>query len=1131
MPIFAGATDISQLPINSLSTVKPNIIIGYDDSGSMALTYLPDSATTLTNQQEASWNYNPLAYDPTKTYLPWIKTVKTTSAAAVSYPNASVTPYLGTVFTSDGTSALTSGTLISGGTYKVTYTCPTSGTQPISYTTGVAFTTKALCTAASGSFYTLSSNYTVKTGQSWQKGDVLATYYQLEVSASAIDNVTYFSAVTCPTGDLCAGIPASVTGYRLVRKAISASDTAKVQNYANWKSYASNRKLMVSSAMSNILPGLAGITMGFQPFNSTKTLTNNTKDVDPSVAVVTYNGTSWYASSGKMFNLDYPADVNVLLDLIYNTEAISTATATRSVITATSNATPTHANLNTIGLTFKNASVALKLNDDTGYSAPGRKGVIQYACQKNAAFIVTDGYANQTAYPAPPAYSASTWGTNTPFKTTTAKSLADLGLGYYTINPRTDLAAGRVAADTLTTDCTVDSNTNLHMNTYALTLGVHGALFGSTTYPTVNATANACTTAPAWPDPTKSADNNKPPQIDDLWHATINGRGQMFSADNPDDLITYVKAAFMDIVFRAGSQSAIAVANVNMTQTNDSAYGASFNPQTWFGDVQKYSVNLDTGVVNNTSPVWSARDKLDAKAWATRKIFTLGENFGTTIKPTLPTGSESGATVATLIDYLKGDRSKEINGTNVNQYYRLRTHVLGDAINSEPLIVNGIVYQATNDGMLHALNETSGDEVWAYVPSQNIPSLGNLSLKTYNHQYFVDGTPTAGVYDKTSGDKTLLVGGLGAGSFGYYAIDVTTIATPVAKWEFPKNATDAKNGGRTSISKPRIIATKDSSHPYVVVITSGYNNGSGTIGGVTQSGGDGKGHIWILDPVSGTTIKELTTSSGGSTDPVGLSSFAAFVADATADNRVSYLYGGDEQGNVWKINATGSVTSWSVSKFAAIGRPITVKPEISSSSTGNPIVLFGTGRLFGTTDLINTDTQGFYAIQDWQLTSATTIIPANLTKLDASGSEAQNRLITYSGTCLSWNDTGNNGWYFDFPEGGERVVGDPKIGLGHVAFNTNLMSANACSSASYAYWLSLNNSSTSTCSIPGSGSNIGKYLGGFTASRPVLISLPNGKIEILTHLGNGTILTTDTGEFSLVNTKIRSWRPLQRPMR
>jgi type IV pilus assembly protein PilY1 len=1123
IPAFADATDISQLPINSLSTVKPNIIIGYDDSGSMALTYLPDSATSLTNQQEASWNYNPLAFDPAKTYLPWIKTVKTT-AAAVRYPNASITPYSGSVFTSDGTSAVTSGTLFSGGTYKVTYTCPTGVQTAKEYPTNTVFASKTACTNANalGSFYTLGSNYTVQTGQSWQKGDVLATYYQLENSASAVDNVTYFSAITCPAGDLCSSVPASVAGYRLVRKTIASTNTIQLQNYANWKVYASTRKYMVSSAMSDILPGLAGITMGFQPFNSSSTTNSNTKARDPSVTNITYNGAlsgsvpGYYAKSGRMFNLDYPADVNILLDLIYNTESGS--------------ATPTHANLNTIGLTFQNASLALTLNDDTGYNASGRKGVVQYACQKNAAFIVTDGYANQSAYPAPPAYAQSTWGASVPFKTTTAKSLADLGLAYYTINSRTDLAAGKVPADTLTKDCTVDSNTNLHMNTYALTLGVHGDLFGSTTYPTVTATANACTTAPTWINPTTATNNTK--QIDDLWHATINGRGQMFSADNPDDLVTYVKAAFMDIIFRAGSQSAIAVANVNMTQTNDSAYGSSFNPQTWFGDVQKFSVNLSTGEVNNTTPIWSARDQLDTKAWATRKIFTLGEDFGTTIKPTLPSGSETGATVATLINYLKGDRSNEINGTNVNQYYRLRTHVLGDAINAEPLIVNGMVYQATNDGMIHAFNETNGSEVWAYVPSQNIPSLGNLSLRTYNHQYFVDGTPIAGVYDKSSGDKTLLVGGLGAGSFGYYAVDVTTPTVPVAKWEFPKNSNDAKNGGLTSISKPRIIATKDSSHPYVVVVVSGYNNGSGTVGGVVQSGGDGKGHIWILDPASGNTIKEMVTSAGSTSAPVGLSTFAAYVADATADNRVSYMYGGDELGNVWKIDTTGnSIGSWTISKFAAIGRPITVKPEISTTSLGNPIILFGTGRLFGSTDLVNTDIQGFYAIQDWRQATATTIVPTDLTKLDASGGDAQDRVISLTGACKSWNDNGNIGWRFDFPQGGERVVGDPKIGLGHIAFNSNLMSANACSSASYAYWLSLNNSSSSTCSVPGSGSNMGKYLGGYTASRPVLISLPNGKIEILTHLGTGKILTTDTGEFSLVNTKIRSWRTLQRPMR
>jgi type IV pilus assembly protein PilY1 len=1130
------ATDISQLPVDSLGTVKPNIIIGFDDSGSMANDYLPDTASNLASQYLASHNYNPLAYNPNSTYLPWIKAVATTTTATIRYPNASYATYY-TTLVSDGTNPLTSGTLTSGKAYQVTYTCGSSSyANSYNYETGAKFTSRTTCQNKSGSTYTPASNYTILAGQSWQGMTLNApTYYEVTATATAADGTTnstattssctsYCTVVACPSGDLCSGIAATNpdTGNKLKKITISQSDTAGLQNYANWLAYHSQRKYMVSAAMSDILPGLKGISMGIIPFNSTSTTNSNTKALDSTVTAHSYSS-SYYASTGKMFNLDYTGDVNTLLDIIYNTESGS--------------ATPTHANLKAVGTAFSTAGLTLSLADSSGTITAGQKGIVQFACQKNAAFVMTDGYANETTLPAAITYSNTTWGAAAPYSTIYTKSLADIALAYYTLNIRPDLATGKVPSDTYTAGPGADKNTNLHMNTYALTLGVHGSDFGSATYPTTSATANAYITSPTWQNPTTATNNVK--QIDDLWHATINGRGQMFSADNPDVLVTYVKNAFMDIVLRAGSQSAIAVANVNLTQANDYAYGSSYNPTGWFGDVQEFLVDLTTGAVNNTNPVWSARDQLDAKPYSGRNIFTINNVvFGATAPlPTLPAGSATGATVATLVNYLKGDRSNEANGTNTNQYYRVRTHVMGDAINAEPLITNNIVYQATNDGMLHAFSAANGSEKWAYVPSQNIPNLGNLSLTTYNHQYFVDSTPVAGKYTSAN---TLLVGGLGAGKFGYYAIDVTTPATPSAKWEFPQNTTNTQNGGMTSINKPRLIATKDASHPYVVVITSGYNNGSTATGG---SGGDGKGHIWLLNPADGSVIRELKTPDGTSTAPVGLSTFAAFVANATTDNTVSYLYGGDELGNVWKIDASAtSIGSWTLSKFATVGRPITVKPELTVTTLGNPIILFGTGRLFGLTDITNSDTQGFYAIQDMQVTTgATTITSAMLTKLNASGGDATDRTLTMPTgmTCNSWNHTSsgskdNYGWYFDFPQGGERVVGNPTVGIGHIAFNTNLISANSCASASYSYWLSLNvgASSSNSCSLPiDSGSNMGRYLGGFTASRPVLVSLPSGKIELLTHLGSGTILTTDTGAFNLVTSAIRSWRSLKRPMR
>jgi type IV pilus assembly protein PilY1 len=1113
VPPPGQATDISQLPIDALGTVKPNIILGFDDSGSMAWDYLPDSANNLPTEQKYNNHYNPLAYNPTKTYLPWIKNVKTTTSDQIRYPNAATVMYNGS-FSADRSNVITLGSSLSAGSsYVVTYDCDSRGgssyANSYDYDTAAQFSSLASCLAKSGSIYTIASGYRVKSGQSWQRGSLnAAIYYDIVSSSATEDSVSYWLVVACASGGICANIPANMASYRIKKIIIASGDTAQVQNFANWKQYHSQRKYMVSAAMSEILPDLNGLSMGIIPFNATSTSNNNTRAVDASVNAYTYDGSRYYASAGKMFNLDYPSDVDTLLDLIYNTESNS--------------ATPTHANLKNIGTAFSASSLPLTLSNDDGTNTSGRKGIVQYACQKNTAFVMTDGYANASSLPAAIAYNMTTWGAAAPYSTTYSKSLADIALAYYTLNLRPEFSTAKVPADSYTSGRGADMNTNLHMNTYALTLGVNGDQYSPA--------ANAYALPPTWQNPTLATNNIR--QIDDLWHATINGRGLMFSANNPETLVTFVKNAFMDIFLRAGSRSAITVANVNMTQANDFAYGASFNAQGWFGDVNKYPVDLNTGVVDNSRPLWSARDQLDAKDYTSRVIFTKGnEVFGSATLPIVPSGSTAGASVSSIVAYLRGDRSNE------GSIYRIRTHVLGDAINAEPLVDNGLVYQATNDGMLHVLDAANGQERWAYVPSQNIAALAKLSLNTYNHQYFVDSTPLISQYNNAA--ARLLVGGLGAGSFGYYAIDVTSPLSPTAQWEFPQNANDAKNGGTTSINRPRLIATKDPNHPYVVIISSGYNNGNGT----NNSGGDGRGHIWILDPATGNTIRQLITSDGTATAPVGLSTFAAFVSNMVTDNTVSALYGGDELGNLWKINASNAlITNWSLTKFAALGRPITVKPELSATSAGNPIVLVGTGRLLGATDLTSNATQGFYAIHDFPASNASTITPINLQKLDVSAGGASDRIISLSSSgsassCLDWNHKTDNafdnyGWYINFPEGGERVISDPKIGIGHVAFTTNLMSANSCSAASYSWFLGLNVNSGNVCNAPvNTGSNSGSYLGGVSASRPLFISLPNGNIELITHLGNGSILTTNTGAFSLVNSAIRSWRTLKRPLR
>jgi type IV pilus assembly protein PilY1 len=99
----------------------------------------------------------------------------------------------------------------------------------------------------------------------------------------------------------------------------------------------------------------------------------------------------------------------------------------------------------------------------------------------------------------------------------------------------------------------------------------------------------------------------------------------------------------------------------------------------------------------------------------------------------------------------------------------------------------GIVYLAANDGMLHAFNGDTGVEEWAFIPNSAITGTYNNKIKglldfNYSHEYINDLSPAIeDVFVDTTGIgsaitrnwMTLLVGGLGAGGKGMYALDIT----------------------------------------------------------------------------------------------------------------------------------------------------------------------------------------------------------------------------------------------------------------------------------------------------------------------------------------------------------------------
>jgi type IV pilus assembly protein PilY1 len=710
------------------------------------------------------------------------------------------------------------------------------------------------------------------------------------------------------------------------------------QNFANWFTYHRRREFVAKAAIARVIRNLDGVRAGILGINS-----QIVAPLKPIKAVI----------SGE-----FQDESDMLIETLY---------AYRS-----SGGTPLKTGLRTVGEYFR-------INDG---DLAGEEGDVPYPadggdCQQSFTIVVTDGYYSDARYNPSTVGNADgntdneAWGGGQqPYTDAYDVTLADIAMHYYA----TDLIP---AMDDKVPTNKWDKAPHQHMVTFAVAFGVSGTLDPDDYEDDRNsADYMKSKTTGAYVDWPEVAGSRQPESIDDLWHATVNGRGVFVNAGEPQKLVEGLLGIIKDIKERQPTSTA------SVTVNGDYLYGKigshvlifqgsySYIDNEWGGDVKAYGVDPVSGEVL-TAPDdvrWSAAERLQATPWSSRKILTFnGDQSGQLFEYTDLTDdqkSKLGPEAMEVVDFIRGKDAD----SNDN-----RTNMLGDIVHSSPVFIDDVVYVGANDGMLHAFRAGDGTEIFGYVPYLVTEYLKDLVDVNYDHRFYVDLTPTVQkgeILLGRPGDQAILVGGLGKGGMGYFALDITN---PLAMgpgqvlWEFPRQDTSAEDAADMgySFSKPVVVRSYRAAPSWVVITGNGYNSPNGDA------------VLFILNPLTGDVIKKIATASGPDN---GLSSPIA--VDVDQDDVVDFVYAGDLKGNLWKFDLISSeVINWGVAFRDSGGRaaplftardpagapqPITSRPDVMfHPEKPGLMVCFGTGKFLGLDDYSDIQTQTIYGLWDY----------------------------------------------------------------------------------------------------------------------------------------------------------------------
>jgi len=605
--------------------------------------------------------------------------------------------------------------------------------------------------------------------------------------------------------------------------------------------------------------------------------------------------------------------------------------------------------------------------------------------------------------------------------------------------------------------------------------------------------------------------------------------GTYFQADDVETLATALLDIVGDITARnlSFSAPAVSVNAFNRTQNLNDLYLTVFSPKTrahWPGNLKKYRISgsqiVDSQGLGAVNPATGFLDDAAQSFWTvggpdgnevtlggaanilplpvSRNLYTnngasadltVGSNALTpanagayTVGDFGLTGSTGEPTVDEVIRWMRGE---DVNDEDFDPATTVR-YAMGDPLHSQPAAVvyggsaaapDVVVYTATNDGYLHAVDGITGVELWSFVPKELLGGMARLFFDPRSKYkiYGIDGDVIPVVKDQNKNgiidgsDFVYIVFGLRRGGDNFYALDVTNKNAPKLLWN-RKVTGGGQSWSRPSVARVDINTAGQNADKAVVVVGGGYDSVHDTRAHPATADNAGAG-LHMLDLVSGAELWRAGRDVAADTQVSAMTRSIpnqVRIIDLSGDGLADRMYASDSGGQLLRFDidngqspgnlvAGGVIAQLGAEGLGAPGDADTRRfynaPDASMFEDvvqSRRYISLSIGSGYRAHPLDNTASDRFYSVRDPDVFNSLTQAEYNSYDIIT-----ESDLIEVSGSVRTVIDSTWKGWKFTMP-GNQKVIAgsvtfDDSVYFVGFAPETNL--ADICQPSTGRNWL------------------------------------------------------------------------------